>query len=125
MTNLTNSRAHNPLTVAEVTLIIDTCAKANVRRFQALGLHLELGESGPASSPRPPLVTEPNLPTEAALSEKHHQKQNEETLRDEELQTKEERLAQMFIEDPLQAEKMMEEGDLDDGDDFDEEDAHE
>lgn len=120
-----NSQAHKPLTVADVTLIIDTCAKANVRKFQYFGLHLELGDGGPASSLRPPLVTEPNLPTEAALSEKHHQQQNERTLRHDEIQAKEERLAQMFIEDPLQAEQMIEKGDLDDGDDFDEDDAHE
>lgn len=103
----------NSLTIEEVCRMIEVCAKASVRRIEFGELRLEFGEFRPASLDRPTQeAPELTTPTEAALSEMHD-KQNEETLGVEEARTKEDRLALMLIEDPLQAEELITNGEID------------
>lgn len=99
--------------------MIEVCAKANVRSIQFDGLRLEFGEPVTAIIGGPLPANEPTTPTEAALSEKHDE-QNQDALLAEEVRTKEEQIRHMLIEDPALAEQLICEGDLeltDEGDD--------
>jgi len=103
------------LTGEEIALIIEASAKANVRVLELPGIRLEFGEASPAKvAVTPPAPAEPTRPTDAALSDEQHDKQNKEALEVEEARTKEHRLGMMLIEDPLEAERMIASGELDD-----------
>lgn len=110
---LKKSVKSSQLTRADICAIIDHSAKASVRSLEVNGLRFEFGERALAKpSPATRTTTEPTTPTDAALSEEQHHKQNESSLEREELVIKEERLALMMIEDPYQAEQLIADGEL-------------
>lgn len=102
----------NVLTGEEICKIIETSAKAKVSLIEYGDLRLEFGKVDPARSSKPSKTFEQS-PTEAALSDDLHYQQTRETIEHDEQAVKEDRLALMFIEDPLQAEKLLTSGELD------------
>lgn len=103
------------MTADSIQRIIESCAQANVREIDLPGLRLEFGERGPAKTPpAPPKSQESTRPTEGALSEEEHAKQNQEALELDEARLKQDRLELMWIENPLEAERLLANGDLED-----------
>lgn len=111
-TNYTSSQ----LTAKQICSIIKTSAKVKVRLFSYGDLRLEFGEVSPARDSWPVQNVLPTSPAEAALSDKEHEAQTKESIFIEELRLKEDTLEQMFIEDPLEAERLIESGELDEDD---------
>jgi hypothetical protein len=97
-----------PLTATEIQDIILLCARANVRSIEVSGLRLEFGE-GQAHhlTSAPPSPVEPTRPTEPTLSDHEHEEIGKEALALDEAQFREDQLAMMIIEDPLQAELLI------------------
>jgi len=103
------------LTGEEIKAIILQCAQSKVREIDVPGLRLVFGDVGPAKPlPARPSAFETTSPTDGALSEQEHKANEQQFLLDEEAQTKEEQLALMAIEDPLQFEQLMIRGELND-----------
>ena len=103
------------MTASEIREIILVSAQSNVLELEFQGLRLKFGERGPAK----PLVTpsrapETTRPAEAALSDSEHTTQTQESILEREAEVKRERLALMQIEDPLQYEKLVASGELED-----------
>ena len=96
------------MTAGEIQDIILLCARANVRSIEVSGLRLEFGEGKAHHLPEaPPSPVEPTRPTEPTLSDHEHEKRTKEELELEEVRFREDQLAMMVIEDPLQAEILM------------------
>lgn len=102
------------LTAEDICSIINTCALANVRSINFDGLHLEFGVDSQASKSPPLHVSELNEPTEAALSEKEHEELTNTSLLQDETRLRMDQIDLMLIEDPLKAEKLIADGELDD-----------
>jgi hypothetical protein len=81
------------------------------------GLHVEFGPLA-GSAPAPGTVRAP----EAAISERQHNEITENTLAIEEIRLREEQLAQMLIENPLEAEKLLMAGETEEENDGREDD---
>jgi len=103
------------LTGEEIKAIILQCAQSKVREIDIPGLRLVFGDVGPAKPlPARPSALETTRPPDAALSEEEHEANNQNFIADEEAFAKEEQLALMAIEDPLQYEQLMLRGELHD-----------
>lgn len=116
----------NLLTASEICVIIETSAKAKVRRFSYGALRIDFGDILKTHEIETAQVVKPTPPTEATLSEEEHRHQNEEALELDALRAKEDRLSLMMIENPAEAERLISNGELsdyeEDGDDeFDDE----
>lgn len=112
----------NNLTSDDICKIIKACAENNVYKFSLDTLAIEFGER---KKEDPENITVPVLTQEA------HDKQNEKTLVEEEVKTKTEKIQMLMIEDPVLAEEMIANGDLendgssnDDESNFDEDELH-
>ena len=99
------------LTGSEIESIIQSCAKANVRVLEIHGIRLEFGAGVPSSPPQPAQVSSEPAPSEAAISEKH-EKQSQEALEQDELRLRRDQLALMLIENPVEYEKLVASGEL-------------
>jgi hypothetical protein len=106
-----NLKKINVLTKDEILEIIGSCATANISHFKYGGLELSFSGNEKTNSSRTENL-EPPKPTGAALLVQHEQ-QDIEYLKEEEARLKEERISMMLIEDPLQAEKLILNGELD------------
>lgn len=94
------------LTGHEIQAIIFQSAQSNVQELEVAGLRLRFGSSGPAKeAPPPSLPAETNPPAAAANAEEPEISKEE--LERQEAEVKEERLALMAIEDPLQFERLV------------------
>jgi hypothetical protein len=115
------SNTANQLTADEICRIIKISAKAKVASLKIGDLLVEFSESEQAHSDRLIQRVEPTTPAEAALSEIEHDKQMQEAIEYEELITREDQLDLMLIENPLEAEKMILNGEVETEEGLDEE----
>mgnify|MGYP001558964529 CR=1 FL=1 len=97
--------------------IIKSCSEAQVSKFTFGDLTIWVGPQSettaqPANVGYNHFAQVPQLNPETELSEIQKLKQSESLLQDE-LALKEDRLAQMFIEDPVQAERLLLDGAMD------------
>lgn len=102
----------------EICKIIQIAAKSGVTKMQFGPLALEFGNPPKKSAPGP---AQPEVPENVSQEQQHEE---EKALLNEELKTKEEQFSELWITNPLEAEKLLaseevskESGELDDGDD--------
>ena len=112
----------NRLSCQEICEIITVSAKSGVSKLKFGSLFLEFGkqtETHPESHQSDKLG---NASTpDAEMLEKARQHSQEQSMVENELQVREERIAMLYIEDPLKAEEMLRDEELEDDDDeFDE-----
>lgn len=93
------------MTGHEIQAIIFQSAQSNVRELDIAGLRLKFGEGGPAKDAPAPSLPPETTATGAATPEEPEISQEE--LERLETEVKEERLALMAIEDPLQFERLV------------------
>lgn len=122
-----------PLSSEDACRIIEVSAKAGVVELQFNGLHVKFGKTveqliaeGTPPYPYMPQTSAPAPVT--ALTEEQHETQTKEALELDELRTKEEQLARALIENPIEYERLLRDGELvddvdtadstDDGDDI-------
>src|SRR5574343_337877 len=98
------------LSSEDVCRIIEASAKHGVRLLKLADLHIELGPTAP--SPYAPLLETPT--PAAAVAEPDHERISKEGLAAEELQTREDQIAELILTDPLAAEEMIRLGELED-----------
>ncbi len=116
MENSKQAVSKKDLTSKEIQGIIKTCAAQNVIEFNFGALHIKFSPTAQTSHPGPL----PHLPV-ADVTEEQHIQQTQATLSRDEANLRLDRLSQMFIEDPAQAEELLGDEDLDDdGPDTDE-----
>lgn len=115
------------LSTNDVCQIIEASAKAGVTELKFGGLHVRFGktvEQKELGASPSPVQHAPQSYSVADLTEEQHQTQSRQSLEDEEIKTREERLARLLVEDPMAYEQMLRDGELtdavdsaDDGDD--------
>ena len=105
------------LSSPELSEIISSCAKNGVSKLKFGDLEIEFGKqtNSQAEEHRPDPARSSITPVEE-ITEKQHAEQNERAFVKDELEVREERLAMMFIEDPLGAEKLLLDEELEDDD---------
>ena len=94
------------LTNAEICGIIEACGKNNVRRFSFGGLVITFGENGVEN------IQYENSPVAKTESTR---KVDTESLLQDEIAIREGQLAMMDVTDPVQYEKLLEQGELTNG----------
>lgn len=107
---------NNTFTAAEISEIIRQCSAQGVTELKYGDLHLafrpkiemEMGEQNPSRHQ--------TKPTEAAISDEQHDKQSKQSLEKDEMDLREQQIAELHITNPLLAEQLMVEGDLVDDD---------
>ena len=109
----------------EICRILETGAKVGVQELTFNGLHVRFGRPAENHAPGPAqdLKIPSSAPSETAVSEEQHEKQTQDALEADELQLKEDRLAQLFIENPLEAERLLMAGELEDAEESDDSEA--
>ncbi|MBL7716588.1 MAG: hypothetical protein JNL01_14080 [Bdellovibrionales bacterium] len=125
-TTPTEADKRTPWSTTEICRILEVGAKVGVQELRFHGLHVRFGRPAESLSPGPALAR-PSIPSSAppekAISEEQHNKQTQDALEADELRLKEDRLAQLFIENPLEAERMLMNGELGDAEESDESEA--
>jgi hypothetical protein len=110
------------LTGEEINLIISACAAAKVSVLEVPGLRIAFGEGGLAKlTPAHAKTSEPIKASVPEMTAKQHARQTEDSIKLDEAHLKEERLALMAIEDPLEYERLIMNGELKEATDDDEE----
>lgn len=105
------STAKNNLTSDDICKIIKTCADSGVYKISVDTLSIEFGEYK---------IKDPENITVPVMTQEQHDEQDSETLVKEELKTKAQQIDMLMIEDPVLAEEMIANGDLEnDGSDYD------
>lgn len=106
------------LTAADVIAILDASRKNRVSVLKFAGLEVELSQASQDGT-----LTGPEAQPAAAMAEPNHEKQTEEANLADELQTREDQLAEALLSDPLLAEQLIRDGELtEDSDGADSED---
>lgn len=120
---MTGTRLKNNLDAADICTIIEACAKFGVSKLSFADLHVHLGPQSdvpkiePHSSTNDAAMSDVVASPEAAISEEKHKKFTEEAIVYSELETREDQLDNMIIENPSEYERLMTEGELEDADD--------
>lgn len=114
-----------PLAVDALCSIIEACGNANVAELKFGDLYLKMGQKTPISDPRSLSLEDSGqlelpLPRPSAKEIAELQaKEAKRALERDEIAIREQQLADMFIEDPAEAERLLIQGELRDGE-FDE-----
>lgn len=112
------------LSSLEICSILESCAKCNVSLLKFGDLHVEFGRQANPSEPAPSEPTSHIIKnSDKEISDTKHAELTKEALEVEELRTKEEILAELIITNPLKAEEMIRNQELED--DTDESDDNE
>jgi hypothetical protein len=104
-----------PLAVADICRIIEACGQNHVVELEFHDLRLKFGQKTPlehveqASAPLPA--------AEIAALERIQKKEAEKALLADEIETKEQQLAMALLEDPMLAEELQIQGELENGSD--------
>lgn len=103
---------------AEVCVIIEACAKHGVVELKFHDLELKFGKQTEQGTGLP-LNPGDNvaLPPVAVMTEKDHEKNTESVLEEEEISLRENQIAELQIDDPVAAEELIMNGELEDVDD--------
>lgn len=96
--------AKNTLTPDDIISIIKSCAENGVSKFKLDTLKIEFGKYKVSDTEN---FTEP-------LTQEAHDKMNKKTLAEDESRTRDEQIKMMLIENPLLAEELISNGDLED-----------
>lgn len=101
----------NPfLSAQDICTIVETCAKRRVAKLQFGALLVEFNpEAGSRPSHQAPGPAKPEASEEVIREQKTAE---EAALTEEEIVTREEQIAELWLTDPLRAEEMLESGDL-------------
>ena len=99
------------LLAADVCAIIEACGKAGVRIFKQGNLYLALGEAPKIEAVYPML---PVTPLPQAPVGPDHARQNAETLANDEDELRAEQLRMLMIENPMEYERLLRDGELSD-----------
>jgi hypothetical protein len=101
-----------PLPLGEISSIIEACGKAGVRVLKYRGLYLALG---PAPE-KQEVICYPLLPPGSPLPAKgpDHARQNADTLQHDEEELRAEQLRMLMIENPMEYERQLRDGELTD-----------
>lgn len=109
----------NLLTAVEVCAILEACAKAQVRELKFGALYVNRGPQSPVESESVPAALGAPAPVQlptpipvAAMTEAQHTQQSAAAIEQAELEAKEERLALLAIEDPVEYERQVMAGEL-------------
>lgn len=94
--------AKNTLTPDDIISIIKSCAENGVSKFKLDTLKIEFGGWKASKQQSEPLTQEA------------HDKMNKKTLAEDESRTRDEQIKMMLIENPLLAEELISNGDLED-----------
>lgn len=113
----------NSLDAVGICTIIKACDEHKVSTLKFGDLEISFGPKaenqpiqGEVKSPPAPVLTYYQKP-EAEISEAQHKLNNEEGLRQAELELREQQIEELLITDPRRAEELLENGDLEDADD--------
>jgi hypothetical protein len=104
----------NCLTSQELDAIIRLCSQLGVAELTFGSLHIKFGVKSQTESKAPLQAT-----TDVEISEIQHKEQTRQAIAQDEVRTKEERLAFAIIEEPTLAEEMLEDGDFLNDDELD------
>lgn len=100
------------LTPKDIVAILEACGHAQVRVLKFAGLYVEFSRKESSPDPDPGVVVSaPHVPV-AEITEKQAEQEKKSFLEDE-LSIREDQLAEMWITDPHEAEKLVINGDLD------------
>lgn len=107
------------LKAEEVCSIISTCGTANVSELSFGDLHVRFGAPKPERQPEPLAPVGQSQPTtppspETVLSEKEADRIAKETLELQELLTREQQMAELNLTDPVEYERQLAAGELED-----------
>lgn len=110
------------LTSADVCSILRACAETQVRELKFGGLHVTFGKQAEETGLTPPSplgnaasgVADPLTPPSVEAITAEQTKQNEQSLAQAEIDAKADRLALLAIEDPVEFERQMMNGELSD-----------
>ena len=100
------------LSTDEVCRILEAGAKSGVRELNYSGLHVVYGQPAVPETLSPMAPGSAPLPVD--LTETQHNTLAKASLEKEELQTREDQLAELLVTDPLRYEEMLQNGDLTD-----------
>lgn len=114
---------NNLLTSDEVCSILKACAESKVRELKFGGLYVSFGPQALEEQIHimlPPAASEPVAPTSAPppvaeMTEAQHTIQTSESLAQAEIEAKEDQLALLAIENPVEFERQLMNGELEDG----------
>lgn len=101
-----SSTDKNKLTTPDIISIIKACAENNVSKFNLNTLSIEFGQSNKVDDE---IITQP-------LSQEEHTAMDKQTLLQEEMRMRDEKIKMMLLENPLLAEELISNGDLDESD---------
>lgn len=96
-------------TAQEIGEIIRECKQQGVTKLTVGDLHLTFEPKAQTALPEVPVETKP---PEAAISEQVQNKQDEEAAEQAELDFRDRQIDEMLIENPLEAERLIAEGEL-------------
>lgn len=104
--------AEKVLSSQEVCAILDSCAKNNVTVLKFGGLQVRFGTTAEASTTNTTLgsqgpIASTSTNSDTKISEPNHDAINKDTLETEELLTREEQIQELYLTDPLEAERLM------------------
>lgn len=108
------------LSVADICRILKACGEASVTELKFGDLHVRRDSQSPAAAPSASVEPAPAPPPTAEIVETQR-KESERAQIQAEVTLRQQQLSQMLIEDPLEAERLLSQGDLID-DAFDEDD---
>lgn len=120
-TKVTKARSQvKTLAPEEICAIIEACAKNGVATLKFGDLEIQRGPPATRSeNPEAPASLAPtahsNIPV-AEMTDQQHEQQNANNLVSEELATREAQIAELLVTDPVAAEKLILEGELEDAD---------
>jgi predicted nucleic acid-binding Zn-ribbon protein len=100
------------LQVKDICAIIKSCRNCGVTKFKFGDLEVDFGR--PALSPHGKCGEAVNHLSVAEITDEIHEKQMKEALEQDELRLKDEQVAQALIENPLLAEQLIMDGELED-----------
>ena len=105
-----SSGTKTAFTAQDISAIIRECKQQGVASLTVGDLHLVFEPKAQTTSvPEVPVETKP---PEAAISEQDRSKQAKEVLEQDELEYRQRQIDEMLINDPLEAERLIEQGEL-------------
>lgn len=108
----TRADQKSSFTADELCLIVDTCVRRGVKSLRVGDLFLEFQSASPVDTSQIPQVMSLGNERALDLTDKEHEELRRAHLESEEVRLKEERVAQMILEDPIGFERMLENGEL-------------
>ena len=116
MARTNSNRPKMVLSTDEVLRIIQTCAASGAIELKFNGLEIKFGAGKPEPAPSPgesPSQTV-QVPAVAEMTEIQHTEQTKKAVEKDELLLREQQMAELMITDPLEYERQVNQGELED-----------